>query len=117
MPAILCHIPSGSSLKQFTHYGQQVLYGFFGKFMDDSEVPKDFELSQIKIPISIHYSTADALARPQDVERLISKLNASEMFVQAINDIQFNHFDFVWGKNANSLVYSRILQFFNKYQD
>lgn len=104
-------------MKQFVHFGQQVLYGFFGKFKNDSEIPDDFELSRIKIPISLHYSTADALTRPPDIKRLISKLNTSEVFVQAINGIQFNHFDFVWGMNAASMVYSEVLNFFNKYQD
>lgn len=87
-------------------------YRFFGKFMEGSEVPKDFELSNIKTPISFHYSPIDKFTIPKDVGRLIAKLNHTLAFVQVCDSPQFNHIDFVWGKYAAKIVYAKILDFF-----
>ncbi|XP_031617336.1 lipase 1-like [Contarinia nasturtii] len=115
LPVFLCKLPSGVSLKQFIHYGQEIHYGFFGKYMDNFKIPDDFPLSQITIPMSIHYSVVDQLAAAPDVEKLITKLKNSKLFIQRINKA-FNHVDFVWSMNAASLIYSKILTFFENYQ-
>lgn len=116
MTAFLCKVPSGASTMQIIQFGQEVNYGFFGKYMYSSEVPEDFDLSQINIPLSLHYSTIDKFTNPIDVNRLISKLNHTLAFVQTIDSPRFNHMDFVWGKTAASIVYSKIIDFFAKYQ-
>lgn len=88
--------------------------GYFGKYSDGVKSQhKDFDLSKITAPISIHYSSFDRLADALDVEKLIPKLK-SVVFVQRINEL-FNHMDFVWGKHTASLVYSKILQIFQTY--
>lgn len=115
LPAFICHIPSGASLKQFLHYGQEIQFGFFGKYMEGSEKPVDFPLSKITTPLSLHYSSADELVDTKDARILISKLKNCKLHVQAINQ-SFNHIDFIWGSNAASLIYSKILIFFNKYK-
>lgn len=115
MTSFLCKVPSGSSTMQIIQFGQEVNYGFFGKYMDSSKIPDDFELSRINIPISLHYSPIDKFTNPTDVNRLISKLSHTIDFVQTV-DSPFNHMDFVWSKYAVSIVYSKILDFFSKYQ-
>lgn len=80
--------------------------------MDGSDVPSDFELSRITIPLALHYSSIDRFTNPQDVERLIPKLNNSHIYVQKVDD--FNHVDFISGIHARSIVYSVILEFFQK---
>lgn len=116
LPAFICHVPSGASLKQLLHYGQEIEHGFFGKYMNGFKVSPDFPLSRITLPLSVHYSTEDLLANPTDAERFIPMLKNSDVYVQAINDRKFNHVDFVWGMHSASLIYSEILIFFNKYQ-
>lgn len=107
----------GSSLKQFLHYGQEAQYGHFGKYKDTYEIPDDFQLSKITVPISVHYSTTDTLTHPIDVEKLITKLSNADVTVHKISDIDFNHFDFLFGMNsAASLIYSKILTFFDAHQ-
>lgn len=106
----MCHIPSGSSKEQVIHYGQEIKFGFFGKYMRGFRRPQDFPLSKITAPLSLHYSTADKLADATDVEVLIPKLK-SIIFIQRIDD-KFNHIDFVWGMNTASLIYSKILNIF-----
>lgn len=115
LPAFLCHFPAGSSIKEFLHYGQEIKYGFFGKYMYDGNIPEDFPLHQITAPMSIHYSTADTLANVEDTQKLISKLRNKDLFAQEIHGL-FNHIDFLWGKNANNLVYKKFMTFFDKYK-
>lgn len=114
MPALLCHFPSGSSVKQFYHYAQEADYNFFGKYLTDSTVSSNFPVERITAPLSLHYSTADTFADPGDVETLIPRLN-SVIFIQRIDE-RFNHIDFLWSMNAANLIYSNVLDVFAKYQ-
>lgn len=115
MNAFLCKIPSGASTMQFIHFGQQVNYGFFGKYMDGSEVPSDFDLSRINVPISLHYSPIDKFTNEEDVKRLILKLSHTVEFIQKLESPHFNHADYVWGKHAASIIYKRVIEFFANY--
>lgn len=116
LPALICHTPSGSSINQFFHYGLEIQYGYFGKYMVGSEIPSDFDLSKITTPISLHFSPTDKLVSPFDIQMLIPKLSNSHVYVHNINDKEFNHVDYLWGIDAASLIYSKIIQFFKKYQ-
>lgn len=117
MTSFLCKVPSGASTMQIIQFGQLVNYGYFGKYMHDpSEIPDDFDLSRINVPISLHYSPIDKFTNPTDVNRLIHKLGHTLDFVQIVESPHFNHQDFMWSKNAASVVYSTILDFFAKYQ-
>lgn len=100
--------------RQFLHYAEEIKMGYFGKYKDGVESRHgDFDVSKITAPISIHYSTHDRLADPTDVEKLIPKL-PNVVSVQRIDEL-FNHIDFVWGIHSASLIYSKILNIFQKY--
>lgn len=86
--------------------------------MTSLEVSPDFPLHKITAPISLHYSTFDPFTNEKDVKKLISKLNGTEdLYVQTVDQIKFDHQDFVWGIHANELVYSEILKFFKKHEN
>lgn len=110
-PAFLCHVPSGASFNQMAHFSAELRYGYFGKCKLGSEIPLDFDLSKIRVPISLHFSPNDPFTNPIDVHRLIRQLK-SLAFVQKIDG--FDHVDFIWSSQAVSLVYSKILAFFKK---
>lgn len=115
LPAFMCYFPSGCSIRQLQHYAQESNLGFFGRFMTDKKKkPREFPLSKISTPITLHYTTADKLADPKDVEILIPKLK-SAVFVQRIST-SLNHIDLLWGSYSNSLIYSKILKIFQEYQ-
>lgn len=112
-PAHDCHVPSGVSFNQFLHYGLEIKYGYFGKYKVGPEVPPNFNLSNIIAPLSLHCSSYDTLADPDDVDRLISELgNVSS--VQKINET-YSHVDFMWSKNNPTILYPLIIDFLNKY--
>lgn len=115
LPAFMCFFPSGCSIRQFQHYAQEASYGFFGKFMKESKKPADFPFSKITTPLTLHYTTADKLADAKDVENLLPKLN-SVIYVQRINTPKLNHIDLLWGRHSASLIYSKIIDIFQKYR-
>lgn len=110
---MVCHEMSGSSIKSFLHYADQIEHKYFGKYMTSEKVPPDFRLSKISVPITVHYSTADKLSTKRDALATISKLKKSDVYVQGVSEL--NHADFVMNENAPSLVYSTILKLFRKY--
>lgn len=115
LPIFTCHALSGSSVKQFKHYEQESKFGFFGKYMENQSIPHDFALSRISIPLTVHYSAYDTLGDPIDVQKTISKFAKNVIYEQYLNDFQFNHIDFNVGMNTAALVYSKILNHFEKY--
>lgn len=86
--------------------------------MTGLEIPPDFPLHRITAPISLHYSPVDSFTNPKDIERLIPQLNGTKyLYVQTVDEIKFNHVDWIWGIRANELVYSVILDFFENPRD
>lgn len=112
----MCFFPSGASIRQLQHYAQESNLGIFGRFITEKKKkPRDFPLSKISTPITLHYTTADKLADLRDVEILIPKLK-STVFVQRISTPSLNHIDLLWGRYSASLIYAKILEIFQDYQ-
>ncbi|KAL0869543.1 hypothetical protein ABMA27_005810 [Loxostege sticticalis] len=116
LPVIFAHMPSGSSAKQFAHYGQGVLSGEFRQFdygstenvrRYGSSQPPKYNLSNIVAPVSLWYSEADWMSHPTDVSELYSKLNnAIDIYKVPIE--RFNHLDFLWAKDFKNIIYQRL---------
>lgn len=82
--------------------------------MTSTQVPPDFQLSRIEIPLTVHYTTHDTIATAENSRKTISKLK-NVVYVQSISAIEFNHLDFQLSVNAAPLVFSKILKYFEKY--
>lgn len=76
-------------------------------------VPDDFPFSKVAIPLSIHYSFNDKLAVALNVEKLIPQLK-NVVYVQRIHE-SMGHLDYVWSQDAATLIYSKVLNVFQKY--
>lgn len=109
LPVYLCHLPAGCSVNQLIHFGQELQYKYFGPMMQNilDKPPRDFPLHKISAPISIHYSPTDPHTNTLDIDKLKSKLQ-NVIDVQEINDVIFDHVDFIWGIHSHEIVYSRI---------
>lgn len=98
LPVYLCHLPAGCSVNQLIHFGQEYKHKYFGPMMAHfrSKIPNDFPIKKITAPVSIHYSPTDPHTNPDVINKLVSMLpNVIER--QEINDVVFNHVDFIWG--------------------
>lgn len=116
-PVQLAHIPAGSSFKQFVHIFQltasrefqQFDYGTFGNLKAyQSETPPAYPVNNITTPIAIIYGTNDWLSNFRDVEIFIK--NVPSVFdVYKIPYERWNHMDYLFAKEANSMVYNKVL--------
>ncbi|CAH2261658.1 jg12214 [Pararge aegeria aegeria] len=122
LPVIYGHVPSGSSILQFIHYGQIYQSGRFCRFdYGPSEnlakygdvLPPDYDLSKVNLPIILFYSTNDWLSDLQDVTQLFAKLpNVYDSY----NIEMFNHIDYMYANVAKDLIYSNIIKIIEEFE-
>ncbi|XP_069358092.1 lipase 3-like [Maniola hyperantus] len=122
LPVIYAHIPSGSSILQFIHYGQMFKSERFCRFdYGPSEnlikygvnSPPDYELTNATVPVILFYSTNDWLSDLNDVKQLFAKLpNVYDSY----NIEKFNHFDYMYANVAKELVYTNILNNIEEFE-
>ncbi|KAI4494095.1 hypothetical protein M0802_009249 [Mischocyttarus mexicanus] len=122
-PLIFGHFPAGASVKQITHYSQAIVTGSFRKFdygirenfqKYGSTQPPKYSLEKIKVPVAIFYGENDFLTHSLDVQKIIDKLpNVIE--AKKIEYSKFNHVDFLWGRDAKTLVYNRVVAVLKRF--
>lgn len=108
-------------MNQLVHFGQGVNSGHFRRFeyskaknllLYKRATPPDYNLKNVKSPVAVYHSLSDWLATPPDVQILTEKLpNVIKKYL--VPHKQFNHIDFLWGKDAPTLVYDEILKTMN----
>lgn len=117
MPVYFGHTPAGSSVRQFIHYEQGVSTKEFRRYnhgplknlvVYGTRHPPKYDLSNILVPVFLHYSNMDRLAAIPDVNRLYKELGSRNKMMLLLPS--FNHFDFVWGINAKTLLYDVVLR-------
>lgn len=126
--AYLNHMPSGTSVKNIAHYGQEVLSGRFAHF-DHGILGNQLRYGQQHAPIYdltkinsksivLFIAENDWLASPKDVAHLRSDLKVEPFAVYNITREmpKWNHIDFVYGKHAGELVNTRIEQVFEHFR-
>lgn len=119
LPVILGHTPAGASAKTIVHYAQEIHQS--GKFQQfdygytdnlkayGTPTPPEYNLTKITLPISLLSSNNDWLAGDVDVTNLAVKItNLVEHYIVPMRE--FNHLDFLWAKDAPTLVYEKLLQ-------
>ncbi|XP_043269208.1 uncharacterized protein [Venturia canescens] len=123
LTSILAHVPAGASVRQIIHYGQVVKSGKFQQY-DHGWVknwrkykslrPPLYDLSRIKVPVSLHYASNDWLSDPRDVDHLYRELgNPIGKF--RVPHESFGHIDFLWAKDGKELLYDKIVSLMKKY--
>jgi len=69
--------------------------------------PQSYDLKQVKAPVHIFWGENDYVVAPEDVHWLATNLGNLKS-IHRVEDPKFNHIDFLYGKNVNQMVYSRI---------
>eukprot|EP01100_Stratorugosa_tubuloviscum_P003461 TRINITY_DN1844_c2_g1_i1.p1 TRINITY_DN1844_c2_g1~~TRINITY_DN1844_c2_g1_i1.p1 ORF type:complete len:409 (-),score=178.22 TRINITY_DN1844_c2_g1_i1:95-1321(-) len=115
--------PAGTSTVNMAHYSQGVrtdkycMYDY-GAHENEQKYgqrdPPNYHLGDVKVPVAIFTGGKDVLADPKDVSRLKSEL-PQNLIVHENDQPTFSHLDFVWGLDANRLIYSDILYLASKY--
>ncbi|XP_063618675.1 lipase 1-like [Cydia splendana] len=116
-PAFLGHAPSGSSIRQLTHYGQNIRFGTFSRFhygyiqnlITYGRIdPPPFNLNLITARSYLHYALSDLEADYRDV-MLLEELLPNARAIQ-VPRAGFTHIEFIWGMDAREQVYETALQ-------
>lgn len=119
LPVILSHGAEGTSTMTVVHYAQEVNTGAFEHYdFGKSEnirryhqpTPPKYNLKNVTAPVALIWAQNDWLADPEDIVYLASELpNLVLNIKMPLPD--FNHMDFIWGIDADKLVYKRILKY------
>ncbi|XP_038210436.1 lipase 3-like [Zerene cesonia] len=125
LPAKIGHVPAGASIRQLVHYGQSITDKDFRRYDHGALrnlvaygtlVPPKYRLSQITAPVYLHYSINDPLAEVEDVQRLHRELGGPAKMLQ-VPDPTFSHVDFMWGIDAKTLVFDRLIDIMRLYDN
>lgn len=122
LPVIFGHLvlfqPAGTGVNVLAQMGQWVNSGHFRQF-DYGRIknlkkykrlsPPDYNLKNVTAPVAIYYSEGDWVTTVKDVQQL-SKALPNVVKEYLIPHKYFNHFDFILGKDAPSLLYDEIIK-------
>lgn len=123
LPAYMCYTPTDFSWGQFLHYTQLVKVDKFQKYDFGSRnkqiyrqtTPPQYNISQISAPVALFYSDADLTTVNVDVQKLKSQLRNVVYEQQLDASEDFNHLDYVWGKDVAQIVYAALLNLLKDY--
>uniref|UniRef100_A0A0K2THP6 Lipase n=1 Tax=Lepeophtheirus salmonis TaxID=72036 RepID=A0A0K2THP6_LEPSM len=124
LPIILGHEPGGTSTRTLIHFAQEINDDKFQKFdhgkaknviFYNSTVPPQYDVKKsVKVPVALLWSDNDWLADPSDVYWLKEQLSNVLIKFYEVPLKKFNHIDFLWGLDADKLVYPVILDLLEK---
>lgn len=108
------------SLKQFLHFFQLHRSGNFTKFDYGQENMKiygspkapNYPMENIVAPVFLYAGSCDALVSDIDVKQLSKVLPNVKKFKDLVN---YNHCDFVVGKNSKRLLFDGIVRSMQKF--
>lgn len=117
LPVYLGHTPAGCATRQPVHYAQEHKSGKFRKYDHGSVLnliiygsaePPNYDLSKITCPVALHYTDSDLFVDEQDVAKIYRELG-NPLGKFRVSLTTFSHLDFIWGINANTLVYDKTI--------
>ncbi|KAJ8978806.1 hypothetical protein NQ317_014276 [Molorchus minor] len=123
IPVYFNQIPAGTSLKTIS-YLTEATRGRFRKynygtgrnrFLYGSDTPPDYDIKKIKVPIYLMYAAHDWSITKEDVLNLYKSLPKEVRYgIYEISNLNFNHFDFLFGRNSKKLVTDKLIQVLEK---
>lgn len=116
VPVILSHNPAGASTQTLFHFAQMFRAGRFQHFdwgqkenlkQYGQVEPPEYDVKNIKVPITMFWSLNDWLIGEEDIHRLEKDLPQVEACYKVPNPM-FSHLDFLWATDARYLVYEKV---------
>jgi len=125
LPVISGHSPAGTSTRTVLHFAQGVTSHRFCMFDYESQEmnmmmygetsPPDYNLAMVRCPVLLYWGENDWLAHPKDVSSLAAQLPNLVASVRVPYD-SWNHNDFLWGKDADYLLYGPAMRAMAQFQ-
>ncbi|KAK9737382.1 alpha/beta-hydrolase lipase region [Popillia japonica] len=116
-------VPGGTALKVLAQAADLVAnhfrkfdYGVKNLEKYGTVKPPPYDISKIKAPCYIMYGMNDWVAGKKDAINLYNTLSPEARYgIREINDGDFNHLDFIYGRHAKQYVYDRIINLFDTF--
>ncbi|XP_060530749.1 lipase 3-like [Cylas formicarius] len=124
LPIMMKYTPAGAATNQILHYGQEITSGKFRQYdlgllsnlrVYGSIFPPDYNLSKITSPVYLIYSRNDWLSAEKDVNRICNGMKDACKAMLLMSDFSFNHLDYMFGIDAPSLVYNKVISLFTRH--
>lgn len=122
-PVILGHFPAGTSrmnlnhMLQISHKKKFVRYDY-GPIRNmavyNSLVPPEYDLSRVTMKIALFVAKNDNISTIKDVALLKKRLPNVVDYKVMIDD-EFNHVDYIWGRNTHKTMFPMLFKILNKY--
>ncbi|XP_036150257.1 lipase 3 isoform X2 [Monomorium pharaonis] len=125
LPDLISHLPAGTSLQTFEHYYQNIRandfqnydYGIAENYKQyKQKMPPSYDLKKITAPIVLFYGANDVIVRKENVLELSKRL-PNILLTEEVPYKLFNHVDFLWAINAKIILYNRILELIQKFNN
>ncbi|ODM90624.1 Lipase 3 [Orchesella cincta] len=126
LPNILAKLPNNIAVKWLSHYAQLIATCKFQKYdygpiknMKEygSNQPPEYNLQNINAPTYFFYGEQDNLGPPNDVKITASKMKSGVLKGNyKVRNKYFNHVDFIMAKDADRLIYNKVLSEMRKYK-
>jgi pimeloyl-ACP methyl ester carboxylesterase len=122
IPVYVSHGPSGTSVKNMVHFmqcGRSDRFEAYDYGSPDKNqlhynqtTPPIYSIRSMKVPTAVFWAGEDWLADPVDVTYIFDNIQ-SLVYEKYIPN--YNHFDFVWAKTANEIIYQDLINIMQKY--
>jgi len=123
---IATHEPSGTSSRNLHHFGQGVNTQEFRAYKFPTpeenraaygrEEPPEYKLEEVTCPVLLYWGAGDWLAQPRGVARIADQLPNLVDSVRVAHG-QWNHLDFLWGRDVRTLLYDQMLAAMTRFTD
>ncbi|XP_060531800.1 uncharacterized protein LOC132705306 isoform X2 [Cylas formicarius] len=123
LPTALINYPAGMSIKQLHHYIQGSQTGYFRAFdyglegnlkIYNNREPPSYDLKKIRAPIIFYYGEDDYLINNEILLTSVAKQMPNVVEIYKVPYKDFNHGDFMLGKNISSLT-NKTVEFIDSY--
>ena len=122
----LSHLLKGTSFQMMAQQTQWANQGTFARYdygtegnMDKygSPTAPNYTLSAIRHPaIHAFYGESDAISSPDDVFRLVKEIPVT-VLVYRVGSPKWNHFNFVYGKDAGAVAHHQVIDILSRMQE
>lgn len=125
LDVFVAHYPAGTSAKNIVHYGQILNSKTLKKFdaggyknyvKYGQSKPPEYQLERISNQfIALIAAKNDWLASPKDVQLLRSRLRVAPIYDTEVEHPNWNHADFIIGKDSGKYVNTSVLKLLDRF--
>ncbi|XP_074041304.1 lipase 3 [Leptinotarsa decemlineata] len=124
VPVYFNQIPAGTSLKTLTYLNEATMNRFtkydYGpgknRYLYGSDTPPEFDLKNIRVPIYIMFARNDWSTTRKDSIAFYNTIPEEMRYgMHEIRNLNFNHYDFLFGRDSKKLVTDKLLQVLDQF--